>query len=119
MMRLTTYGHIIASDFEGSDYVLIDILNGVGSISDIVYDYRGVSLTCKLIYSRTKTYVYAYLDQNIVAKTTDISAIIAAHFGDYPCYYNEPTSLDNINLYIDKIITTKKIKTTKITKTIS
>lgn len=114
MMRVTATGQIVGSDFEGSDYVLIDVLDGTKRISDVVYDYRGVSITCKLVSSREKTYVYAYLDQSIVSRTTDISAIIAAHFGNYPCYYNEPTHIDNINLYIDEVIKTKKIQIGKI-----
>jgi len=108
MIRLSDIGHVIGTDFEGADYVLIDIIQGETKIRDVVYDYRGVSVSAILLGHYGKTYVYVKLDQHIVARHTDISAMIAAHFAGYPMYYNSPTSLDNINLYIEKLIKTKK-----------
>jgi hypothetical protein len=112
-MRLTTFGSVVATDFAGATHALIDILPGTTSISDVVYDYRGSSVAAIILAGVHKSFVYCKLNQHLVARTTDISAILAAHFADYPCYYNSPTSLDNIELYINNKLTQQQHKHNK------
>lgn len=98
--RMTAAGNIIATDFSGATHILVDILNRPISKQEIVYDLFGVSVSALTLPCGGKTGVYFELDQYINPRNTEVVALIAAHFSEYPVFYNDPASLDNIKLYV-------------------
>jgi len=84
---------------EYADMVLIDCIDAPIVLKNIMYSYYGTVVKAHLIRSGGKTYVYYLVNQFLSPNSKDILAVLSRHFmNDYRFYYNEPCSLDNIQL---------------------
>lgn len=102
-MRYSEHGSVNATDFAEAHFILIDIKEGVFALSDITADYFGVSVRVRLIRGLGSTGVYLDLRQTLVCNDASISALVAAHFSRFQFYYNDPTHIENILLYLDQL----------------
>jgi hypothetical protein len=64
---------------------------------NVVYDYYGVSVKCRLLPGRNATYVYYVVDQELSPTTLNILAMLSRHFlGNYEGYYNDYCSMSSV-----------------------
>lgn len=101
-ISISKFGNITASNFMGATHILVDVLERKLKRMEVVYDLYGVSVSAVLIPSKHVTAVYMDLNQHMVPRNTEVLAAISSHFADYPYYYNDPASLDNIPMYVEK-----------------